>query len=370
MNKIFFIVLLIVLGGVAYFSFTRFADPGAENVTQRVTESINKIETEDVSILAQGLDTPWAIAFLPDGKILVTERKGTVRLIEKNGELNGVPIAEIDQVKEIGEGGLHGIAVDPQFSNNGYVYVYYTYGGSGASTLNRVSRFVFEENKLTDEKIIVDAIPGASNHDGGRIKFGPDNYLYIATGDAQNPSHSQNINSLAGKILRVDGEGNPAPDNPFNNLVYSYGHRNPQGLTWDASGQLWATEHGQSATDELNKIEAGNNYGWPETRGDQTKEGTINPAIHSGNETWAPSGADFLTGSIYFTGLRGQALYQAKLVGDNVSVITHFKNEFGRLREVVAGPDGMLYVTTSNLDGRGNPREGDDKVLIINPEKL
>ena len=194
--------------------------------------------------------------------------------------------------------------------------------------------------------------------------------MYITTGDAQNPSLSQNKNSLAGKLLRVTDEGKPAPNNPFNNLVYSYGHRNPQGITWDEDRRLWEVEHGQSATDEINLIEIGKNYGWPGIRGDQKKQGMENPILHSGSDTWAPSGAGYLDGSIFFAGLRGQTLYEGTINGKGVTLTGHLKGELGRIRDVVVGPDNMLYITTSNRDGRGIPDAEDDKIIRVNPNKL
>jgi glucose/arabinose dehydrogenase len=338
----------------------------------------NNKETPLRTVIAENLDTPWAISFLPDGGMLVTERKGTVRLINSKGSLQSEPVAKLDQVVESGEGGLLGVTLHPDFSSNNFVYLYYTYGGSGSSTLNRVVRMKYERGKLEAEQTILDQIPGASNHNGGRIKFGPDKFLYITTGDAQEPSRSQDRNSIAGKILRVTDEGKVAPSNPFNSQIYSYGHRNPQGIAWDSKGQLWETEHGPSGgslgvgNDEVNRIEIGKNYGWPEIQGDQTKSDMEVPIKHSGtSSTWAPGGAAFIGNSLFFGGLRGQALFEA--VADNnkiVSLKEHFKGELGRVREVIAGPDGMLYITTSNWDGRGIPKGGDDKVIKINPQKL
>lgn len=319
-----------------------------------------------VEILTTDLEIPWALAFLTDKSILVTGRAGQVRLI-RNGRLEANPVASI-KVKQTGESGLHGIAIHPNYPNPSYVYLYYTYSANSNNSSNRVSRFSFKENTLIDEQIIVDNIPGAVFHDGGRIKFGPDGYLYITTGDAQNPSLAQDKNSVAGKILRVTDEGKPAPNNPFNNLIYSYGHRNPQGITWDNQGRLWETEHGQSAADELNLIMAGKNYGWPDIRGNQTKQDMETPILQSGSDTWAPGGATFFKGSIFYAGLRGAALYQ--YVIDTKQLKTHFKGEFGRIRDVVIGPDNMLYITTSNKDGRGNPKNGDDKIIRINANLL
>lgn len=272
----------------------------------------------------------------------------------------------IEGVEHIGEGGLLGIALHPDFENNKYVYLYYTYSSTEDDTLNRVVRFQLRNSKLTSEQVIVDVIPGAVNHNGGRIKFGQDGYLYITTGDAQNPSFAQDKNSLAGKILRVTDEGKTAAGNPFDNLVYSYGHRNPQGLAWDNQGRLWATEHGPQALDELNLIEKGANYGWPVIQGDEKREGMVSPVIQSGPDvTWAPAGAAFLDGSIFFGGLRGEALFEYKIA--DKSLKKYFQGQFGRIRAVVLGPDGYLYITISNTDGRGEPSAGDDKLIKINP---
>lgn len=339
------------------------------------------------SVVAENLDVPWALAFLPDKSILFTERSGNLRLISADGKLRPLPIGTIAEVKEIGEGGLLGVAVHPDFEKNNFIYVYYTYSSNYNNTRNRVVRYKFLNNQLSEKTIIVDNIPGNSNHDGGRIKFGPDGFLYIATGDSQEPSLAQNTTSLAGKILRVTDSGKAAPGNPFgsaqggSSLIYSYGHRNPQGLTWDGREQLWATEHGrsgiQSGLDELNMIESGKNYGWPTIQGNENKAGMVTPILNSGaTDTWAPSGAAFYPrsdgdGSVFFAGLRGQGLYEAVLNGANVSSLKkHFDHEFGRIRDVVLGPDGFLYITTSNRDGRGTPGESDDKILRVNPEKL
>lgn len=362
------LLIIIVAGLTLYRDFKTFPTPNISVPTETTTSTEVVTETLPLEVIAKNLEVPWALVFLPDKSILVTERSGKVRLIDKDGRLSAQSTIEIAEVKNIGEGGLHGITIHPDFSTNHFVYLYYTYGRVGLQTLNRVARFVFDGNNLIDQTIIVDKIPGAMFHDGGRIKFGPDNFLYITTGDAQEPSLAQDKNSLAGKILRVTDDGKLAPGNPFGNLVYSYGHRNPQGITWDNNGRLWATEHGSSATDELNLIEVGKNYGWPTIKGDQKKEGMVSPILHSGSDTWAPAGAAFYNGSIYFGGLRGQALYQFKV--DTSELKTHFKGQFGRIRDVVLGPDNMLYITTSNRDGRSSPTQDDDKIIRINPQRL
>lgn len=352
MNKNILIVIALVIFVDTFVgvNFYQSKQPEIKEVTE---------VQENIEVIAQNLNIPWEAVFLPDGEILVTERPGVLLLIKNRQKIF------IEGVEDIGEGGLLGIAIHPDFKNNQYVYLYYTYSSTGDDTLNKVVRLKFENTKLTDEQVIVDAIPGAVNHNGGRIKFGPDNFLYISTGDAQNPSLAQDKNSLAGKILRVTDEGKAAPSNPFDNLVYSYGHRNPQGLAFDNQGRLWATEHGPQAMDELNLIEKGKNYGWPVIQGEQIREGMVSPVIQSGPDiTWAPAGAAFYKGSIFFGGLRGEALFKYNMA--DKSLKKYFSGEFDRIRAVVLDPDGYLYLTTSNTDGRGNPKEGDDKLIKVN----
>lgn len=388
-------ILLAVLGvvalGIWYANSQNSSTPTdasptslpANNVSDEKNGSGNNVPLK--TVITENLDTPWGIAFLPtsaeasagelDGGMLVTERKGTVRLITATGELQSDPIATLGSVREIGEGGLLGIELHPNFTANNFVYFYYTYKESGGNTLNRVVRMTYKENRLSDEQVLVDSIPGASNHNGGRIKFGPDKLLYVATGDAQEPSRAQDKNSLAGKILRVTDLGKPAPGNPFGNEVYSYGHRNVQGLAWDSRGQLWATEHGrsgiQSGLDEINRIEPGKNYGWPDIEGNEQSSGMETPVRNSGSTTWAPAGAAFIGNFFYFGGLRGTALYEAAIAGNTVTEVKeHLTGEYGRIRDVVTGPDGMLYITTSNQDGRGRPDKSDDKIIRVNPTKL
>jgi glucose/arabinose dehydrogenase len=379
-NALVFLALIIV-GGLGFLFVQNRSAVNAPTATQspssQTTQGSQRPNTDSadspaVSIVAENLDTPWAIAFLPDKSMLVTERQGTVKNIDTSGKTSQIGL--VQGVLEMGEGGLLGVTLHPDFTSNNYVYFYYTYSGSGDHTLNRVVRMTYQQNQLKDQQIIVDQIPGASNHNGGRIKFGPDKFLYIATGDAQEPSLSQNRNSLAGKILRVTDTGQAASGNPFNNLVYTYGHRNPQGLAWDKNNTLFSTEHGPSGgslgtgNDEVNKIDMGRNYGWPEIQGNQTQSGMERPISHSGTDTWAPAGAAILGDTLYYGGLRGQALYRLNTSDTNPTAL--FKGEYGRIREVILGPDNLLYITTSNKDGRGNPRDNDDKIVRINPQKL
>ncbi len=342
-----------------------------QNVNDTLPPNATPIDIKNVEIVAQNLTTPWEIAFLPNKDILVTERGGKLLKVGSQNKL----VKEIEGVKQTSEGGLLGMALHPNFSSNGLIYLYSTSQESG-KLINRVERYKLSGDTLSDRTIIITGIKGSSNHDGGRIKFGPDKLLYITTGDAEDSSSAQDKNSLNGKILRVNDDGSIPADNPFGNAVYSYGHRNPQGIAWDKNGTLWETEHGpsgaQTGYDEVNIITKGSNYGWPMIKGDQTKAGLVSPIIQSGsNDTWAPSGMAYLNGSLFFSGLRGQALYEAKIDRDNkLKLITHFKTEFGRIRAVTIGPDGFIYISTSNRDGRGNPKSGDDKIIKINQSLL
>lgn len=367
-------IVLLIAGILLFAVFSFFYSNKAlspENARQNPETEENTREDESIKTLAEGLEVPWALAFLPfdsaQGKILLTERKGTVRMIDQNGRLTEEPLLRLSEVASAGEGGLLGIAVHPEFEKNSFVYLYYTYQRDGETLFNRVVRFAFKDQRFTKPKTILNAIPGSLFHNGGRIKFGPDGFLYITTGDAQNPSLAQDKNSLAGKVLRITDEGKPVKGNPFDNEVYSFGHRNPQGLAWDQIGQLWATEHGPSALDEFNRIEKGKNYGWPLITGDQKQKDLSGPIAQSGQSTWAPSGLAYAKDVFFFAGLRSQTLFSATIKTDRVEMQEHLKRRFGRLREVVVGPDNFLYVTTSNRDGRGVPSEKDDQVIRINP---
>ncbi|MDO8657794.1 MAG: PQQ-dependent sugar dehydrogenase [Candidatus Levybacteria bacterium] len=378
------VVVFVVIGGI-YFLFQKNSTlPASTLEKSQNTGQITKSATDiPLTIVAENLEVPWAIAFLPaspqggpDNRMLVTERPGRVRIVNTDGTVEQSPVANISvDVESDGEGGLLGIALHPDFNQNNYVYLYHTYQSTGNETLNRVIRMKFENNKLTNKEIIVDKIPGAIYHNGGRIKFGSDGYLYITTGDARNSSKAQDTNSLAGKILRVTDQGKAVLGNPFNNLVYSYGHRNPQGIAWDSNGQLWETEHGRSnptGYDEINLIQSGKNYGWEIIQGNEARNGMETPKRNSGaTTTWAPSGTAFIGNSLFFAGLKGETLYEAVIRNNQVAELKeHLAGQYGRLREVVAGPDGMLYITTSNKDGRGNPENSDDKIIKVNPQKL
>lgn len=319
-------------------------------------------------IVAKDLDIPWEIVFLQDRSMLVTERSGNIVRIFNTTRKK----ISVSGVEPVGEGGLLGMALHPQFEENAYIYLYATTSEKGI-LVNKVMRYRFHEetNTLQDKKTILNNIPASKNHDGGRMAFGPDGMLYITTGDAQQESLAQDTTSLAGKILRIYDDGTVPKDNPFGNAVYSYGHRNVQGIAWDSTGKLWATEHGRSGVlsgyDEINLIKKGSNYGWPIIQGDVRKDRMIAPVIHSGaTTTWAPSGMTITGDTLLFVGLRGEALYTARINGNMLSDITvRYQKKFGRLRTVKLGPDGMFYILTNNTDGRGKVKEGDDRIIKL-----
>jgi len=379
---ILFIVVVALVGAAVYFFLQlrpfiqNTSQPNQQNATttQATSSDIQTKNSEPaVTVVATGLTVPWDVAFLPDETMLVTERIGNLVHINKDGTKKTI---KLPRTVLRGEGGLLGITLHPDFEINKFIYLYMTTRMEGTETRNAVFRYQFENDTVTNEQIIIQNIPGALYHDGGRLEFGPDGLLYITTGDAQTSAIAQNKNSLGGKILRIHDDGSTPADNPYNTAVYSYGHRNPQGLAWDGAGRLWETEHGRSGAvtgmDEINLIEAGKNYGWPTIEGDKTRPDMIGPALHSGaNETWAPASLLFYKGKLYFGGLRGETLYEAELDGAKVTKLNrYFTGEFGRIRTIRLGPDGMFYLTTSNRDDRGKPGPDDDRIIKINPEKL
>ena len=308
-------------------------------------------------VVAQDLRVPWGMAVLADGSALVGERNsGRVLLVDGRSV---VEIGSVDVAKDTSEGGLLGVAVSPK--DESQVFVYYT-----SAQDNRIARFDFDGSKLSGGEVILSGIPRASNHNGGRMAFGPDGYLYVGTGDAAERPNSQNKESLAGKILRIDTSGQPAPDNPFGNEVYSLGHRNVQGLAFDADGRLWASEFGQNRLDEINLIVSGGNYGWPEVEGVGDNDKFVNPLVTWATSEASPSGIAIVGDVLVVAALRGQRLWVVPLDGESAGEPkSFFTGQLGRLRTVVAAGDNKVWLTTSNHDGRGDPNAGDDQIIEI-----
>ncbi|MFJ4560460.1 PQQ-dependent sugar dehydrogenase [Streptomyces massasporeus] len=321
-----------------------------------------------VRTVAEGLDSPWGLAPLPGGGLLVSSRDdGTiVRVDEKTGKKTDV--GEVPGVSAAGEGGLLGIALSPDYASDHMVYAYFT-----SASDNRIVRMIYDEQKPAGEQLgapdtVFKGIPKGFIHNGGRIQFGPDKMLYVGTGESGDTGLSQDKDSVGGKILRLTPEGEPAPGNPFpDSPVYSYGHRNVQGLAWDGKQRLFASEFGQDTWDELNAIKPGDNYGWPEAEGRSDDKGFHNPIDQWTTAEASPSGIAYAEGSIWMAGLRGKRLWRIPLNGTQASAEPQafLDGEYGRLRTVVSAGGDRLWLVTSNTDGRGSPKDGDDRILEL-----
>ncbi len=324
-------------------------------------------ESDFVTILAENLDKPRAIAVSND-RIFVTEKDGTIKVIQNNTLLES-PLATL-RGADVFDGGLLGIALHPNFSTNHYMYVFLTYEEDD-SLWNKILRITESENKLQNAETILDKIPGSSFTNGGFMKFGPDKKLYVGTGTVSDASHlPQDLNSLSGKILRLNDDGTIPDDNPFpNSHVYSLGHRNPQGMTWDDDGNLFVAEFGPEKNDEINLIQAGKNYGWPEEQcsGDKYFEDALlcyDPSIEPGGILFYSGDSLDFESSFIMASMRAANLYQLDFE-EGLSSQKSILSGIGRVRDVVQGPDGSLYVITSNTDGKGFPDSMDDKLLRI-----
>ena len=348
---------------------TSCSDGGAENMSDGEgdatgSQGAGPLDLGEPRDLVTDLDVPWGVDFLPDGSALVAQRdSAVVAHVTPDGDVTEA--GTIDGVAHGGEGGLLGLAIDPEYPDEPYAYVYFT-----TSSDNRVARLSYDEESgnLGEAEVILDGIPAANTHNGGRIAFGPDDHLYVATGDAQDTDNSQDTDSLGGKILRMTTAGDPAPDNPFDNHVHSYGHRNVQGLAWDDEDNLYATEFGQDTLDEVNLIEPGDNYGWPIVEGPGGGDEFTDPLLTWEPAEASPSGAAIAGESLWVASLRGARLWEIPLTGGGEigEPEAHFVDEFGRLRTVSAHPDGdALWMTTSNLDAWGAPSDGDDRVMNV-----
>ncbi|MEZ3180246.1 PQQ-dependent sugar dehydrogenase [Streptomyces pimonensis] len=321
-----------------------------------------------VRTVTTGLSSPWGLAPLADGDLLVSSRdEATITRVDgRTGEKTEV--GEVPGVSPSGEGGLLGIALSPDYASDRMIYAYFT-----SASDNRIVRMVHDEGKPAGEQLgapdtVFRGIPKGEIHNGGRIAFGPDRMLYAGTGESGDTGLSQDKESLGGKILRLTPEGEPAPGNPFpDSAVYSYGHRNVQGLAWDRKQRLFASEFGQNTWDELNAIRPGDNYGWPEAEGESDDGGFHDPVHQWSTDEASPSGIAHAEGSVWMAGLRGERLWRIPLKGTETSADPQafLEGEYGRLRTVAAAGDGRLWLVTSNMDGRGNPKEGDDRILEL-----
>ena len=340
-----------------------------------------------VEMVAGGLEVPWAFAWLPNGDMLFTERPGRVRIIEKS-KLRAEPVFTVPDVEPSGESGLMDITLHPAFASNGLVYLGYSYNQDGKRV--KVVRYRYADGKFVEPKVIVENIPGTALHAGMRCRFGPDGKLYVATGDSTDWKLSQQLDSLAGKVLRLNDDGTVPQDNPFVGQknarpeIWTYGNRNPQGLAWQpGSGLLFETEHGPSGFegrgvggDEVNILERGKNYGWPEIHHTQIRAGMEAPLLEY-TPACAPGSAMFYDGAVFpeykgnfFLGcLRGTRIIRVVLNGRKVvSQENLFGGTYGRIREMEQGPDGYIYFSTSNRDGRGSPAKDDDRIMRIVPD--
>jgi aldose sugar dehydrogenase len=355
---------------------------GYENTVFQAQDNAGfKVET-----VATGLEVPWAFAWLPSGDMLFTERPGRVRIIEK-GKLRAEPVYVVPDVEPSSESGLMDISIHPNFAANSFVYLAYAYNSDGKR--DKVVRYKFAGNTLTEPKVIIENLPAAPNHAGMRARFGPDGKLYTTVGDATDWNLAQNNGSLGGKTLRLNDDGSVPPDNPFVGKagyrpeIWSTGHRNAQGLAWQpGSGLMFQTEHGPSGfegrgggADEVNIVEAGKNYGWPIIWGTRTQAG-LEPPLLEYSPACAPASAAFYNGSklpefkgnFFFGCLRSTRMIRVVLDGRKVVRQENLlEKNLGRIREVGEGPDGFIYFSTSNRDGRGSPVKEDDRIMRLVP---
>ncbi|MDO9495338.1 MAG: PQQ-dependent sugar dehydrogenase [Nocardioides sp.] len=336
------------------------------SATPPATEEPGSGEPEVLEEIAIGLEAPWGLGFLPDGDAVVTERDTRRVLLITGPDHEVVEAGTIDIAAPEGEAGLLGVAVSPDFERDRLLYFYVSTAAD-----NRVVRARLEDNRLGRLKPILTGIPNGYIHDGGRLEFGPDGFLYVSTGETGTPALAQERRGLAGKILRITTEGRPAPGNPFGTAVWSWGHRNVQGLAFDDAGVLWASEFGQDRFDELNRIAKGANYGWPRVEGmggKGTGKGFVDPQQVWNPDDSSPSGLAYLDGYLWMAALKGERLWRVEVDGNRaVDPQPFFIGDYGRMRTVAVTPDGELWVMTSNRDTRGDPQPGDDRILLVQP---
>ncbi|WP_151484628.1 PQQ-dependent sugar dehydrogenase [Streptomyces albicerus] len=339
--------------------------PASEQAAEETPPAKGSVKV--VRTVTEGLQTPWGLAPLPEGDLLVSSRdEGTITRVDgetgRKTELGSVP-----GVAPAGEGGLMGLALSPSYASDHMVYAYFT-----SDSDNRIVRMLYDEKKPSGEQLgapdtVFRGIPKGTNHNGGRIAFGPDKMLYVGTGETYVTELAQNKKSTGGKILRLTPDGEAAPGNPFNSPIYTFGHRNVQGLAWDSKQRLFASEFGQDTWDELNHIKPGDNYGWPDAEGKSDDSKYHNPIAQWGVADASPSGIAYAEGSIWMAGLRGERLWRIPLRGTEASADPQafLEGDYGRLRTVVSAGGNKLWLVTSETDGRGSPESGDDKILQL-----
>lgn len=321
-------------------------------------------ETKGIETVAQGLDIPWSIA-RSDDVFYLSERPGKIIKIDGNKKTE----QQVDLDKEVStaaEAGLLGFVLAPDFKDSKEAYAYYTYEDNGQ--FNRIVKLKLENDTWKEDEVLIDKIPSGQYHHGGRLKIGPDDKLYATTGDASDEQNAQDKDTLGGKILRINLDGSKPKDNPISNsYVYSYGHRNPQGIVWTPDGQMYASEHGNQANDEINEINEGQNYGWPVIEGNEENDNMETPIFTSGSDdTWAPSGIAFKDGIIYSAALRGEGIMKFDVEKDEMKKVA---TKYGRIRDVYIVNDD-LYFVSNNTDGRGNPSQNDDKMYKVSLSQL
>ncbi|MCI0716796.1 MAG: PQQ-dependent sugar dehydrogenase [Chlorobi bacterium] len=375
--------MLINLNLFILILFLNFFGCSKKQSPPKEQEVESKSSGYKIEAFVRNLEVPWSIVFTSADRILINERPGRLRVVE-NVNLNAKPVKEFSDVSSGSEEGLMGLAPDPDYENNKLIYLSYAYEKEGDLTV-KVVRFKDNGTSLTDEKVIFDNIPAARFHAGCRLRFGPDKKLYITTGDAGERKFAQDLGKLHGKILRINSDGSVPEDNPFpNSPVWTYGHRNPQGIDWyPGTDILWETEHGPSGFDgpgggdEVNLIVKGKNYGWPIVSHNDNKEGLVAPVFVFTPAEAPASGMFYKSGKIaewknnfFFGCLRGNGIIRIVVdVKDPSKGLSYekFATSYGRIRDIAEGPDGYIYFSSSNLDGRGNPKDGDDKIYRIIP---
>ncbi|ERM81796.1 hypothetical protein P872_07700 [Rhodonellum psychrophilum GCM71 = DSM 17998] len=376
------IIFLFILA--SSLSVAQNASPILGEMPQKFPETfVPEPKGVEVEVWAENFNIPWSLLFLPNGDALVAQRKGEIMRVPKGSHIQE-SFFEVSDIMAVGDAGLMGMALHPDFENQPFIYLMYTYAGENNALTSKVIRIKHEGNTAKDDRVILDNIPAFAIHLGGRIAFGPDKMLYIGTGDMSQPFIAQNLESLASKILRVTPEGEIPKDNPFpNSPIYSYGHRVVQGFAWDPQTQtMFNSEHGPSGAavenevkfrDEINLVVKGKNYGWPMVVGAPGIEEYEDPILSWNDAAFPPAGMVFYKGDLFVTSLGGQALMRVIFEEEGFKVKKTERwfstglseGVYGRFRDITIGPDGYLYVCTSNTDGRAKTRPGDDKILRI-----